>query len=108
MVLWDNLEGPDGEEGGSGVQEGGDIWDAFLSLSLYIYIHTYVGFPDSASSKEPACQCRCKRQRVQYLDQEDPPEEGMATHSSILAYRIPWMEEPGGLPSIGLQRVGRD
>ena len=42
MVLWDNLEGPDGEEGGSGVQEGGDIWDAFLSLYIYIYIPTWV------------------------------------------------------------------
>ena len=36
----------------------------------------------------------------------DPLEEGMATHSSILAWRIPWMEEPGGLQSVGSQRVG--
>ena len=36
---------------------------------------------------------------------EDPLEEGMATHSSILAWRIPWTEEPGGLQSVGLQRV---
>ena len=36
------------------------------------------------------------------------PEEGMATHSSILAWRIPWREEPGGLQSIGFQRVGHD
>ena len=35
----------------------------------------------------------------------DPPERGMATHSSILAWRIPWTEEPGGLQSMGLQRV---
>ena len=39
LVLWDNLEGWDGEEGGRGVQEGGDIRDAFLSLSIYIYLH---------------------------------------------------------------------
>ena len=39
------------------------------------------------------------------LGREDPPEMGMATHSSILAWRIPWTEEPGGLQSIGLQRV---
>ena len=38
-------------------------------------------------------------------DQEDPLEEGMTTHSSILAWRIPWTEEPGGLRSIGSQRV---
>ena len=36
---------------------------------------------------------------------EDPLEEGMATHSSILAWRIPWTEEPGGLQSMGLQRT---
>ena len=45
---------------------------------------------------------------VQSLGWEEPLEEGMATHSSILAWRIPWTEEPGGLQSIGLQRVGRD
>ena len=42
------------------------------------------------------------------LGQKDPLEEGMATHSSTLAWRIPWTEEPGGLGSIGLQRVGHD
>ena len=41
-------------------------------------------------------------------DQEDPLEEEMTTHSSILAWRIPRTEEPGGLQSIGLQRVGHD
>ena len=40
--------------------------------------------------------------------QEDPLEEGMATHSSILAWRSPWTEEPGGLQSIELQRIGHD
>ena len=40
------------------------------------------------------------------LGQEDPLEEGMATHSSTLAWRIPWTEEPGGLQSMGSQRVG--
>ena len=43
--------------------------------------------------------------RVQFLGQEDPLEEGVATHSSILAWRIPRTEEPGGLQSIGLQRT---
>ena len=42
---------------------------------------------------------------VQPLSQEDPLEKDMATHSSILAWRIPWTEEPGGLESVGLQRV---
>ena len=42
---------------------------------------------------------------VRSLGQEDPLEEEIATHSSILAWRIPWTEEPGGLPSMGWQRV---
>ena len=46
--------------------------------------------------------------QVQFLGQEDPLEEGMATHSSILAWRIPWTEEPGGLQSMGSQRVEHD
>ena len=40
------------------------------------------------------------------LGREDPLEKGMATHSSILAWRIPWLEEPGGLESMGSQRLG--
>ena len=43
--------------------------------------------------------------QVRSLGREDPLEEGMATHSSVLAWRIPWTEEPGGLQSMGLQRV---
>ena len=46
--------------------------------------------------------------RIQSLDQEDPLEKGMATHSSILAWRIPRTEEPGGLQFIGSQRLGYD
>ena len=49
-----------------------------------------------------------QKTHVQYLDQEDPMEEGPATHSSILASRIPWTEEPGRLQSMGPQRVGHD
>ena len=46
--------------------------------------------------------------QVHSLGQEDSLEKGMATHSSILAWRIPWTEEPGGLQFMGLQRVGHD
>ena len=46
--------------------------------------------------------------RAQSLGQEDPLEMGMATHSGILAWRIPWTKEPGGLQSIGSQRVRHD
>ena len=46
--------------------------------------------------------------QVRSLSWEDPLEKKMATHSSILAWRIPWREEPGRLQSMGSQRVGRD
>ena len=46
--------------------------------------------------------------RAQSLGWEDPLEKGLATHSRILAWRIPWTEEPGGLQSMGSQRVGND
>ena len=46
--------------------------------------------------------------QVRSLVQEVPLEKKMATHSSILAWKIPWMEEPGRLQSVGLQRVGHD
>ena len=46
--------------------------------------------------------------RVQSLGQEDPLEEEMATHSSVLTWEIAWIEEPGGLQSMGSLRVGRD
>ena len=49
-----------------------------------------------------------RKTQVQSLDREDPLEEGMATHSRILVWRIPWTEESGGLKSMGSQRVGRD
>ena len=45
---------------------------------------------------------------VQSLGQKDPLEKGMATHSSILAWRIPWTEEPGGQQSMRSQRIGHD
>ena len=45
---------------------------------------------------------------VQSLDLEDPVEKGMATHSCMLAWRIPWTEEPGRLQSVGSQRVGHN
>ena len=49
-----------------------------------------------------------KETRVPSVGREDPLKEGMATQSSILFWRIPWTEKPGGLQSIGSQRVGHD
>jgi len=62
--------------------------------------------PRWLSGKEPTCQCR--RCRFNPLGWEDSLGEEMATHSSILAWEIPWTEEPGGLYSMELQRVGHD
>ena len=64
-----------------------------------------MGFLNGSVVKNPpAMQENC----IQLQGQEDPLEKGMATHSSILAWRIPWTEEPGGLQSMGSQRVGHD
>ena len=66
-----------------------------------------MGFPNGTSGKEPSCQCRRHETQVQ-SGQEDPLEKDMATHFSILAWRISWAKEPDELQSIRLQRVGRD
>ena len=55
--------------------------------------------------KKETSDARDLRDMGSILGQEDPLEEGMATHSSILAWRIPWTEEPGRLQSIGSQRL---
>ena len=63
----------------------------------------------AAGGKEPTNQCRrLKEMWVRSLGWEDPLEEGMATHSSILDWSISWTEEPGRLQSMGSQRVGHD
>ena len=60
------------------------------------------------SCKESVCNTGDKERQVQSMGREDPLEEDMATYSSILAGKIPWIEEPGGLQSIGSQRVRHD
>ena len=60
-------------------------------------------------SKESVCNAgNVQKMRVQALGLEDPLEKEMATHCSILAWKIPWTEEPVGLQSMGSQRVGHD
>ena len=67
------------------------------------------GLPGGTSGKELACQCRRRKEtRVWSLGWADLLEDDMATHSSILAWRIPWTEEPGSLQSVGSQRDGHD
>ena len=65
----------------------------------------FLGFPGGSDGKETACNAG---DQVQSLSGEDPLEKEMATHSSILTWKIPWTEEPGVLQSMGSQRVGHD
>ena len=69
-----------------------------------IYLRNIVG---SAVKNPPAMQ-ELQETRVQSLGQEDPLEKDIATHSSVLAWRIPWMGKPDRLQSRGSQRVGHD
>ena len=66
-----------------------------------------LGFPGGASGKEPICQCKLDiRDGVRSLGWKDPLKKGMTTHSNILAWRIPWIEEPGELQSLGVTKSG--
>ena len=74
-------------------------------LSFYCVSRALLGFRDGSAIINLPCW-RHRRWGIRSLGQEDPPEEGMATYSSILAWEIPWTEEPGRLESMGLQRAG--
>ena len=81
----------------------------FFPISLFSVVpfsYFVVWCPDGSDSKESACNVG--ETRVRSLGQEGPLEKGMATHSSILAWRIPWTKEPGRLQSVELRRVGHD
>ena len=83
----------------------------FISLPSSINISNYESFiyneriPDGSVGKN---QLAMQEMRVQSLGREDSLEEEMAIHFSILAWKIPWAEEPGGLRSLWSQRVGHD
>ena len=84
-----------------------------LGFKLKIFgptYQTFQGFLDGTSGKETTCQCRRQTQETQLqpLGQECPLEGGMAAHSSVLAWRIPWTQEPGKVHSIWSQRVSHD
>ena len=82
------------------------LYDMHTSINIiYIYILYTMNFPGAHTAKNLLAM---QETWVQSLGWEDPLEKGMATHSSILAWRIPWTEEPGGLQSMGSQRVGHD
>ena len=73
----------------------------------YLYV-TYTSIQISLVVQMVKSLLTVQESRVQSLDQEDPLEKEMATHSSILDWRIPWTEEPGELQSMGLRRAGHD
>ena len=79
------------------------VLNFFLKLCLSVH-----SFPSGSVVKNPPAMQELQVTLVRSLGQEDPLEEDMATHSSILAWRIPWTGEPSGLQSIGWQRVGHD
>ena len=62
---------------------------------------TSLGFLRGTSGKETTCQCRRYETQVQFLGWEDPLKQEMTTHSSILAWKIPWVDKPSGLQSMG-------
>ena len=66
----------------------------------------FLDFPDDSVGNNLPLMQETQETGVQFLGREDPLEDGMATHSGILAWRIPWTEEPNGLQSVGSQRVG--
>ena len=76
-----------------------------LWLLSYITVFISHNFPMAQTVKSPPAM---RDTQVRSPGQEDPPEKEMATHSSILAWKIPWMEEPRGLQSMGSQKVGHD
>ena len=66
------------------------------------YIILTMGFPSGSVVKTLPAMQEMQKTQVRSLGQKDPLEEGMASHSNILAWKIPWTEEPGWLQSIGL------
>ena len=69
---------------------------------------SYTGFPGGSVVKNSPANAGDQETCIRFLGGGDPLEKEMATHSSILACKIPWTEEPGGLQSTGSQRVGHN
>ena len=80
-------------------------WPASEFVLSQWHLRVCLGFPGGSEVKASACNAG---DWVRSLGWEDPLEKEMAIHSSIIAWRIPRMEEPGGLQSMGSQRVGHD
>ena len=85
-----------------GCVHSGDMYKAIYPLFSFLRLSKLASLVAQTIKKLPAMQ----ETQVQSLGQEDPLEKGMATHCIILACRIPWTDEPGGLQSMGSRKVG--
>ena len=86
------------------IQTGKYFFLKWMTQILNFFVDSQASLVAQMVKDPPALRETC----VWRLGQEDPLEKGMATHSSILAWRIPWTEEPGGLQSMGSQRAGHN
>ena len=86
------------------------VYSAILNKILkWKRIYKFSPTPGASLVPQSVKNLHAKQQTwILFLGQEDPMEKGMTTHSTILAWRIPWTGEPGRLQSMGLQRVGCD
>ena len=82
----------------------------FSTFTIFYVVGSILlfGFPAGSVVKDLPVMQETQETQFRSLGQEDPLKEGMATHSSILAWRIPWTEEPSTLQFMGSQRVGHD
>ena len=79
-----------------------------LAVSFSLQILYQLSYQGSLVAQTVKRLSTMRETRVRFLGREDPLEKEMAIHSSIIAWKIPWTEEPGRLQSMGLQRVGHD
>ena len=86
---------------------GSDVQQSDSVIHIYVYIYMSMG-GNSHVTQTVKRLSAVQETPVQSLGREDPLEKDMAAHSSVLAWKIPWTEETGGLQSMGSQRVGHD
>ena len=80
-----------------------NLLERLSELRKYLLIPVYHGLPGGSDDKESVCNAGDAREAGMIPGSQDPLEKEMATHSSTLAYKIPWIEESGGLLSMGFQ-----
>ena len=88
--------------------KGSDMTERLSLSQTRMHVHRHSASQAALGVKNPPASAGDLRDASSVPGQEDPLEEGMATHSNILAWRIPRTEEPGGLQSIASHRVGHD